>query len=150
MCLLANESRPFEWVRDGYTISTDRSRLDMDVIARFLAEDAYWSPGLGRELIEKGIAGSMPFGLYDPTGAQAGFARVVTDGALFAYLRDVFVLPAHRGRGLGSWLSETAVNHPDLATVKGWMLATDDAHAMYAKIGFHPLKRPDWYMQILR
>ena len=139
-----------EWTRDGYTISTDHQRLDMDMVTRFLSEEAYWSPGLPRDLIEKAIAGSMAFGLYDAEGAQAGFARVVTDGALFAYLRDVFVLEAHRGKGLGTWLAQVAVDHPDLATVKGWMLATDDAHGVYAKVGFHPLKRPDWYMQIVR
>lgn len=150
MCLLVNETQPHEWSRDGYTVSTDRARLDMDVIARFLAEQSYWSPGIARDLVEKAIAGSMPFGLYDPSGAQAGFARVVTDGALFAYLRDVFVIEEHRGKGLGTWLAEAAVNHPDLATVRGWMLATADAHEVYAKVGFHPLKRPDWYMQIIR
>ena len=139
-----------EWTRDGYTISTDQQRLDMDMVTRFLSEEAYWSPGLPRDLIEKAITGSMAFGLYDAKGAQAGFARVITDGALFAYLRDVFVLKAHRGRGLGIWLAQVAVDHPDLATVKGWMLATDDAHGLYAKLGFHPLKRPDWYMQIVR
>lgn len=146
----ANEPRPCEWSREGYTISTDRDRLDLSIIASFLADKAYWSRGIARELVEKAIAGSIPFGLYDVTGAQAGFARVVTDGALFAYLRDVFVLDAHRGRGLGSWLAETAVNHPDLATVKGWMLATKDAHRVYGKVGFQPLKEPDWYMQIIR
>ncbi|MFI0847747.1 GNAT family N-acetyltransferase [Mesorhizobium sp. IMUNJ 23232] len=150
MCLLVNETRAYEWRRDGYTISTERKRFDMGVIARFLAEEAYWSPGIDRDLVEKAIAGSMPFGLYDATGAQAGFARVVTDGTLFAYLRDVFILKQHRGRGLGTWLAEIAVSHPDLTTIKGWMLATDDAHGVYAKVGFHSLKRPDWYMQIIR
>ncbi|MDR6669758.1 GNAT family N-acetyltransferase [Rhizobium sp. 1399] len=150
MRLLENETRAFEWSRDGYTVSTDRDRLDMDMIGRFLAEEAYWSPGVSRDLVEKAIAGSMPFGLYGPDGAQAGFARVVTDGSLFAYLRDVFVLSAHRGKGLGKWLAESAINHPDLATVKGWMLATSDAHELYAKLGFHALKQPDKYMQIIR
>lgn len=139
-----------EWTKGGYTISTDRQRLDMDLVTRFLSEEAYWSSGLARDLIEKAIQGSLAFGLFDGTGAQVGFARVVTDGALFAYLRDVFVLPAHRGKGLGTWLAQVAVDHPDLATVKGWMLATEDAHGVYAKVGFHPLNRPDWYMQIVR
>jgi hypothetical protein len=92
VCPLVNETQTYEWNRSGYTVSTDRERLDMDVIAKFLAEEAYWSPGIARHLIEKAIAGSIPFGLFDETGAQVGFARVVTDGALFAYLRDVFVL----------------------------------------------------------
>lgn len=150
MCLLMNESQVYEWSRSRYTVSTDRTRLDIDVIARFLAEEAYWSPGIARDLVEKAIMGSLPFGLYDEAGIQVGFARVVTDGALFAYLRDVFVLKEHRGKGLGTWLAESAVNHPDLLTIKGWMLATDDAHRLYSKVGFQPLKRPDWYMQIVR
>jgi GNAT superfamily N-acetyltransferase len=150
MQLLPNETRAFEWSRDGYTVSTDRARLDLDMIGRFLAEEAYWSPGIARDLVEKAIAGSMPFGLYGPDGAQAGFARVVTDGSLFAYLRDVFVLKEHRGKGLGMWLAESAINHPDLATVKRWMLSTSDAHALYAKLGFEVLQHPDWYMQISR
>jgi GNAT superfamily N-acetyltransferase len=150
MQLLPNETQAFEWSRDGYTVSTDRARLDMDMIGRFLAEEAYWSPGISRALVEKAIAGSMPFGLYGPDGAQAGFARVVTDGSLFAYLRDVFVLGAHRGKGLGMWLAESAINHPDLATVKRWMLSTSDAHGLYAKLGFEVLHHPDRYMQIAR
>lgn len=150
MPLLVNETRVYEWSRDGYTVSTDRRRLDMGSIAQFLAEEAYWSPGVAREHVEKAIAGSLPFGLYDEAGDQAGFARVVTDGALFAYLRDVFVLKEHRGRGLGTWLARTAVNHPDLSTVKAWMLATADAHEVYAKVGFHPLRRAEWYMQMAR
>ena len=92
----------------------------------------------------------MPFGLYDAAGAQVEFARVVTDRFLFAYLRDVFVLKDHRGRGLGTWLTELVVNPPDLATATGWLLATDDAHAIDANLGFRPLKRRDWYMQMVR
>lgn len=150
MCHLMNNRRPHEWSRGSYRISTNHDLLDVKLISRFLAEEAYWSPGIAADLVEKAIAGSLPFGLYDGTGAQVGFARVVTDRALFAYLRDVFVLKEHRGKGLGTWLAETAVAHPDLSTVKSWMLATDDAHSVYAKIGFQPIKQPEWYMQIIR
>ena len=142
MRLLVNETQPYEWSRAGYAISTDRSRLDIDVNAKFLAEEAYWSAGVPRTLVEKAIAGSLAFDFYSSEGRQAGFARVVTDGAFFAYLRDVFVLSQHRGKGLGTWLAEAALTHPDLVSVKGRMLATDDAHGVYSNVG-HPLKRPD-------
>ena len=97
-----------EWERDGYVISTDRDRLDVDVIHGFL-RSAYWSPNVPRS-----IENSVCFGLYGPDGAQAGFARALTDKAAFAYLADVFVLEPHRGRGLGKWLVETVLSHPDL------------------------------------
>lgn len=122
---------------DGYEISTDPSRLDLDAIHAFL-RTAYWSPGVERAVVERAIAHSIPFGLYAPDGAQAGFARVVTDRATFAYLADVFVLPAHRGHGLGGWLVETVLAHPDVQGVRRFHLATADAHGLYARFGFVP------------
>jgi GNAT superfamily N-acetyltransferase len=139
-----------EWRRDGFLISTDPGRLDLDLVHGFLANEAYWSPGVERGLVERAIQGSLVFGLYDEGNAQIGFSRVVTDGALFAYLRDVFVLKSHRGKGLGLWLTERSLNHPALRSVKRWMLSTDDAHALYAKFGFKPLSRPEVYMLLLR
>lgn len=131
---------PVTWTRaDGYSLSTDRSRLDLDLIARFLAEEAYWSSGMPRPLLERALSGSLPIGIYAPDGAMAGFGRVVTDFAVFAYLRDVFVLRAHRGKGLSVWLARDIRNHPELATVTTWMLATRDAHAVYAKAGYAPV-----------
>lgn len=132
--------------REGYEISTDRARLDLDAIHRFLSEEAYWSPGVAREVVERSIAGSLPFGVYGPRGEQAGFARVVTDGATFAWLADVFVLPEHRGRGLGVWLVETILAHPDVQGLRNFLLATDDAHDLYARFGFAPLARPERWM----
>jgi GNAT superfamily N-acetyltransferase len=129
----AGESR-----RGGYTISTDRSRLDLDLVHRFLSEDAYWSPGVARDLVERSIENSLCFGLYDVEG-QVGFARVVTDRAAFAYLADVFVLPDHRGRGLGKWLVETVLSHPDLQGVRRFFLGTADAHSLYERYGFRPV-----------
>jgi GNAT superfamily N-acetyltransferase len=145
-----SEQRVLEWRKDGFLISTDPGRLDLDVVHGFLANEAYWSPGVERELVERAIQGSLVFGLYDECGAQIGFSRVVSDGALFAYLRDVFVLKSHRGKGLGLWLTERSLNHPALRSVKRWMLSTDDAHALYAKFGFKPLSRPDVYMVRVR
>lgn len=140
---------PASWTRaDGYTLSTDRSRIDIDAVARFLAEQAYWSTGLPRPVLQRALDGSLPMGLYAPDGTMAGFARLVTDYAVFAYLRDVFVLPAHRGRGLAQWLALAIRSHPELATVTSWMLATRDAHAVYAKAGYAPATHPEYYMTV--
>jgi GNAT superfamily N-acetyltransferase len=136
--------------RDGYEISTERTRLDLDAIHRFLSEEAYWSPGVARETVERAVANSLCFGLYAPDGAQAGFARAVTDLATYAWLADVFVFPSHRGRGLGVWLIETIIAHPDLRSVRRFVLATADAHELYRRLGFGPLEDPPRYMALLR
>ena len=121
--------------RGDYVISTDPSRLDLDAIHAYLSEEAYWSSGVPREVVERSIEHSLNFGLYRAAD-QAGFARVVTDYATFAWLADVFVLPAHREAGLGKWLVETAVSHPELRHLRRWVLATGDAHGLYARFGF--------------
>ena len=125
-----------EWNRDGYTISTERERLDLELIRRFLREDAYWSVGIPAEIVDRSIDNSLPFGLYGPRGEQAGFARAVTDRAVFAYLADVFVVPGHRRRGLGVWLVQTVLSHPDLRGLRRFVLATEDAHRLYERFGF--------------
>ena len=132
----------------GYEISTARERIDVGVVHRYLSEDAYWSPGVARAVVERAIANSLCFGLYDPEGAQAGFARAVTDRATFAYLADVFVLEGHRGRGLGAWLVETVLAHPDLQGLRRIELATVDAHALYERFGFAPLERVERFLAI--
>jgi len=119
----------------AYEISTDRSRLDLDLIHRFLAEESYWAPGVTREVVERSIDNSIPFGAY-LDGRQAGFARAVTDKATFAWLADVFVLPEHRGHGLGKRLVQTALDHPELRPMRRWMLGTADAHGLYGRFGF--------------
>jgi len=146
--MLPFETAPFEHPHGAYRLSTDRRRLDMGRICAFLIDESYWAQGLDRALIERSIGGSLPFGAYAADGAMVGFARVVTDGALFAYLRDVFVLPPHRGQGLGRALGAAALAHPDLRTVRNWMLATRDAHGVYASIGFAPVRDPSIYMQL--
>jgi GNAT superfamily N-acetyltransferase len=123
--------------RDGYLISTDPARLDREVIWGFL-RTTYWSPDIARDVVERGIENSLVFGLFAPAGEQAGFARVVTDRARFAWLADVFVLDAHRGKGLGVWLVETVVGHPELAGLR-FVLATADAHGLYERFGFGPV-----------
>jgi GNAT superfamily N-acetyltransferase len=126
-----------EWRRGEYSISTERERLDLDIVHKFLSEEAYWSPGVPRDVVEHSIENSLCFGLYH--GAQqVGFARVVTDRATTAYLADVFVLSEHRGRGLGVWLVETVFSHPDLQGLRRFLLGTADAHALYERYGFRP------------
>jgi GNAT superfamily N-acetyltransferase len=127
-----------EWCRGEYLISTDAQRLELDVIHRFLSEESYWAPGVTREEVERSIENSICFGLYGASG-QVGFARVITDRAAFAYLADVFVLPDHRGRGLGKWLVETVLSYPDLQNLRRFFLGTADAHSLYERYGFRPI-----------
>jgi GNAT superfamily N-acetyltransferase len=129
-----------------YTISTDRTRFDVAAIHAFLAR-SYWSPGIPLPTVERAIAHSLAFGVFDGV-EQVGFARVVTDRATFAYLADVYILEEHRGRGLGRRLVETILAHEDLQGLRRFLLATRDAHALYAEFGFKPLAAPDRMMEI--
>jgi GNAT superfamily N-acetyltransferase len=133
-----------EWRRAGYLISTDRRRLDRETIWQFL-RSAYWSPDIPRAKVERAIENSLAFGLFAPDGAQAGFARIVTDRVSFAWLADVFVLEQHRGIGLGLWLVGTAVAHPHVADLRV-LLGTLDAHGLYERIGFRPVE-PERFME---
>ncbi len=135
-----------EWRRDPYRISTDPALLDVEVIHGFLTA-SYWAKGIPRGTVERSIANSLPFGLYTG-GAQIGFARVISDQATFAYLCDVFVLPEFRHRGLASWLCEVAVGHQGLQGIRRWILATRDAHPLYARLGFAALANPVFFMEI--
>jgi GNAT superfamily N-acetyltransferase len=133
---------------DSYEISTDRARLDVGLIHEFL-RSSYWSPGVPREVVEKSIRNSLCFGAYlGPR--QVGFARVVSDFATVAYVADVFVLPAHRGRGVSKRLMRAILDHPELQGLRRILLATRDAHGLYAQFGFEPLARPEYFMTIHR
>jgi N-acetylglutamate synthase-like GNAT family acetyltransferase len=134
--------------RGGYEIDDDPRRLDVDAIHAFLARDAYWSTGIPRDVLNRAITGSLNLGLYDDDGAQVGFARVVSDKATFAWLTDVYVLPGHRGHGLGHWLVQATLDHPGLQGVGRIVLATTDAHQVYADCGFVPLPEPQRWMVI--
>jgi len=123
-----------KWTRGEFTISTDRARLDLDVVHGFLVR-SYWARGRSRERVARAIDHSLPFGLYHGS-AQIGFARVVTDYVVIAFLADVFVLEAYRGRGLGRWLVETVTGLPELGSVRRWLLGTRDAHPFYGRFGF--------------
>lgn len=138
-------AEPPEWRREGFTISTDRDRLDRPLIHEFLSE-SYWAKGIPRETVDRSIEGALCFGLYDGD-RQVGFARVITDRATFAYLADVFVLESHRGRGLAAWLMESILAHPDLQGLRRWMLLTRDAHPLYRKVGYTALARPERVME---
>ena len=132
------------WRRDGATITTDPAEIDHDVVHGFLSA-SYWAQGMPRDIYERSVRGSIPFSVR-VDGAQAGFARVISDRATIAYVGDVFVLEAYRGRGLSRFLMECMLAHPDLQNLRRWILATRDAHGLYAKFGFTPLAAPDRWM----
>ena len=134
-------------LKDGeYSIDTDKERLQLDVIQKFLVDDSYWAQGRTIEQTQRALDNSVCFGLYH-FDKQIGFARVVSDFATFAYLGDVFVLQEFRGRGLSKWLMETIISQPELQGLRRWVLATRDAHTLYEKYGFHSLKFPDRWME---
>lgn len=134
----------YEWRRGDYLISDDPARLDIEVIHGYLKR-SYWAASRPVERIVRSIEHSLPFGLYKD-GRQIGFARAVTDYSTFAYLADVFVLEEFRAEGLGKWLVEVALAHPDLQEMRRWMLATRDAHELYRQFGFTELKDPERWM----
>ena len=130
-----------------YLISTERARLDLELIHRYLSEDSYWAKGRERATSDQAIAHSnLVIGAYDSDGAQVAFARMVTDLATWAWLCDVFVVPDHQGTGLGSALVGAIVEHPDVADISWQFLATADAHSLYAKSGFTALDDPTRWM----
>jgi N-acetylglutamate synthase-like GNAT family acetyltransferase len=137
---------PYEVTNDEYLISDNSSRLDVPFIHNFLANESYWAKDIPFAIVEKSIANSLCFGLYHKQ-QQIGFARLVTDKATFAYLADVFIVPEYRGRGLCRQLIAAIHAHPELQTLRRWMLATRDAHALYKKFGWTALPEPDRFMQ---
>jgi ribosomal protein S18 acetylase RimI-like enzyme len=138
-----------EHTRGNFLLSTDRSRIDLDVVHGFLV-DAYWSRGIPRSVVAKAIEHSRVFGLYQVDPAQQiGFARVITDYATFAYVSDVFVLEAYRGQGLGRWMMEIIRSDPELQGLRRWLLSTRDAHGLYRYVGFGELTHPERVMEIV-
>ncbi|HXX01514.1 MAG TPA: GNAT family N-acetyltransferase [Candidatus Acidoferrales bacterium] len=128
-----------------YSISTDTSRFDIDLIFRFLTT-CYWAEGIPRDVVEKSIRNSLCFGVFDGD-KQVGFARVITDRATYAYIGDVFILESHRRRGLGKQLIQAIMEHPELQGLRRWSLVTRDAHALYEQFGFTALAHPQRYME---
>jgi GNAT superfamily N-acetyltransferase len=137
------------WRREGFYISTDKSLLQVSRIHQFLSTQAYWCRGIPRETVAAAIAGSLCFGLHaESDAAQVGFARVVTDCATFAWLCDVYVEHAHRGKGLSKWMVECVLSHRDLQHLRRICLATKDAHSLYQRFGFTATKTPGNWMEI--
>ena len=125
------------WHRDDYTISTDPVRLQLPVIHGYLST-SYWAAGIPLGVVERSLRHSLCYGIYQGEN-QVGFARVITDYATFAYLADVFVLEAHRGKGLAHWMMECILETPELQGLRRWMLVTRDAQRIYADMGFQPV-----------
>jgi N-acetylglutamate synthase-like GNAT family acetyltransferase len=134
---------------DKYYISTDKSQLDIDLISNFLSNHAYWALGRSRQTVEKSISNSLCFGVFETGGNQVGFARVVSDYAIFAWVMDVFILDDHRGKRLGKLLMNTIMAHEELQGLKRWGLGTRDAHGLYEKYGFKPLSKPELMMEFM-
>lgn len=128
------------------TVDTDKSRLDIPLIHRFLS-GSYWAAGIPFDVVERSVRNSLCFGLYED-GRQIGFARIITDHATFAFLCDVFVLESHRGRGFARKLMSEVTAHPSLQGLRRWVLATRDAHTLYEKYGFKRLAAPDRWMEL--
>jgi N-acetylglutamate synthase-like GNAT family acetyltransferase len=134
----------YETHRDDFTISTDPSRLDVDVIADLLSR-SYWANTRTREQIERTLSHSLVFGLYAGS-RQIGLARIISDYTVFAYLCDVIIHEDYRGHGLGKWLMSVVHNHPDLVNIRRWMLVTNDAHGLYSQFGYTLLAQPERWM----
>lgn len=134
-----------EWRKDDYLISTDKAKIDLDAVHRFLAE-SYWAEGIPMETIRKAVDNSLCFAIYHKQ-KLIGFARVISDFATFAYLADVFVLPEERGKGLSKWLMKVIVEYPRLQGLRRFTLATRDAHNLYAQFGFTAFRSPDRWME---
>ena len=132
----------------GYEISTDKERLDIDTVFHFLADQSYWAPGIPRDVVARSIENSLCFGVYHDT-TQVGFARIVTDKATFALLADVFIVEAHRGKGLSKWLMREVIAHPDLQGLRRLLLLTSDAHSLYAQFGFSAIDNAWRFMEVL-
>jgi len=129
-----------------YEIDTDKRRLDLAAIHRFLSQEAYWAKGRTLEQTLTAIENSLCFGVYRGR-EQVGFARVVTDKATFAYVGDVYIVQDHRGHGLSKWLMQTIVEQPDTQNLRRWLLATKDVHGLYEQFGFGSLVHPDRWME---
>ncbi len=132
--------------RGEFTITTDPARLDLDAVYAYLAR-AYWCEGIPRQVVERATRQSLCFSLFEGE-RQIGMVRVITDYTTFAYLCDVYVLESHQGHGLGTWMMECVVRHPDLQGLRRWHLTTRDAHALYRKVGFVPLSKPERHMEL--
>ncbi len=134
-------------VDQDYSITTNKNKLDIEVIHDFLSNQSYWSKNISLDKVKTAIENSLNFGLFH-FEKQVGYARVISDLSTVAYLGDVFVLPAHRGRGLSKWLMEQVMAHPDLQELRRWILLTGDAHGLYEKFGWKHIANPEKWMEL--
>lgn len=141
-------SHAFEHRHGNYTISDDPARIDVDTVYLYLRR-AYWSENIPREVVERAIRGSLCIGAYAASGEQVGFVRLISDCATFCYLCDVYVIEEHRKRGLSKAMIALAMRHPKLQGLRRWNLVTQDAHGLYAKFGFTPVRHSERYMEKL-
>jgi GNAT superfamily N-acetyltransferase len=138
-----------EWVRpDGYVVTDDQERIDIARVHQWLSEESYWAAGSSIDLVSKSVRGSITLGCFGPDGVQVGVTRLVTDGATFGLLSDVFVDTNFRGLGLGQFLVQSAVDHPEARELKRILLATSDAHDLYRRFGFATLSNPERWMEL--
>lgn len=144
------------WLKNGFSISTNKEYLELDTVHKFLSEESYWAQGRPLDIVKKSIDHTaLCFGVYKGEVGkedveQVGFARVISDLSIFAYLADVFILPEYRKLGLSKWLMEVITHHPDLQEIRRFMLVTNDAHTLYSQFGFEPIDHPDRFMQKFR
>jgi GNAT superfamily N-acetyltransferase len=138
-----------EWQKENFTISTDKNKLDIPYIHRYLSKESYWAANVPLDIVQRSIDQSLCFGIYDGE-KQIGFARIITDEATFGYLADVFIDVSYRGRSLSKWLIQVILELPFIPVLRRFMLATRDAHGLYEQFGFTPITMPELFMQIHR
>ena len=138
-----------DWVNEeGYIVTTNPKQVDVEVLHEFLAERSYWAQNIPKEVVEKGVKNSLNFSLIAPDNRFIGYAKAITDRSTFAYLSDIYVEEEFRGRGLGKWLMECIMKHPELQNLRMWLLHTKDAHGLYRKYGFEQPKEVEKIMHI--
>lgn len=138
--------KTFERKKGKFLITTDKRKLQIDFIHHWLSCESYWARNISRDAVKRVLRYSLCFGVFDGV-KQIGFAKVVTDFTTTAYVGDVFIIADYRGRKLGQWLMNTMIAHPELQGLRRWILATRDAHGLYAKSGFKPLAKPERWME---
>lgn len=134
---------------NGYTFSSDKSRIDIEYVHRYLSEQSYWARKVPLDVVKASVENSFCVAAYERT-IQIGFARMITDHATFGYLADVFIDKAHRGKGLSIMMVEFILSFEDIKKLRRIMLGTEDAHGLYERFGFTLLKHPGWFMEIRR
>jgi len=126
-----------QWTnKQGFIVSTDPDKVDIEVLHNFLSTESYWAQNIPKKLVERGVKNSLNFSLFSPQNRFIGYAKLITDRATFAYIADVYVDKKFRGKGLGKWLMDCIMHHPDLQNLRMWMLHTKDAHGLYKQFGF--------------